>query len=303
MNGLPYYKAYPRDFIEGTIGMPFEVKCAYRVVIDLIYMQGGRLPDDARYISGLLGCSIRKWKSIREELIERGKVVVSGEFLTNYRAEKELETLSKLQDKQRENRSRPNKNNDLQSPTRDHTEPEPDTDKKRDTNVSLKKDSDAQNLRIPPKGDDDAFSEFWDSVPRKVAKGQARKAWKTAVKKAPPETIIAAMKRYAKEREGKDAQFTAHPATWLNGERWADETVPTQDDFHSMISQALGETDGLQRTGQIGNRNTQRLSAPLQTTGTPGSGNGADGTEGNGRGSEQPYSHIIRPRRFTGSGF
>ncbi len=22
MNGLPYYKAYPRDFIEGTVGMP-----------------------------------------------------------------------------------------------------------------------------------------------------------------------------------------------------------------------------------------------------------------------------------------
>ncbi|MFK5283859.1 DUF1376 domain-containing protein, partial [Lacticaseibacillus paracasei] len=56
MNGLPYYKAYPRDFIEGTIGMPFELKGAYRLLLDLIYMQGGRLPDDAKYISGLLGC-------------------------------------------------------------------------------------------------------------------------------------------------------------------------------------------------------------------------------------------------------
>lgn len=82
MNGLPYYKAYPRDFIEGTVGMPFEIKCAYRVVLDLIYMQGGNLPDDARYISGLLGCSIRKWKSIRQALIEAGKITVSGDFLT-----------------------------------------------------------------------------------------------------------------------------------------------------------------------------------------------------------------------------
>lgn len=81
MNGLPYYKAYPRDFIEGTIGMPFEIKCAYRVVLDLIYMQGGELPDDARYISGLLGCSVRKWKSIRSALIQAGKIHVSGEFL------------------------------------------------------------------------------------------------------------------------------------------------------------------------------------------------------------------------------
>lgn len=126
MNGLPYYKAYPRDFIEGTIGMPFEVKCAYRVVLDLIYMQGGNLPDDARYISGLLGCSIRKWKSLRDDLIQRDKLQVSGEFLTNYRAEKELEMLSKLQENQREKASLPRKNRHLQQPWQSQPEPEPE---------------------------------------------------------------------------------------------------------------------------------------------------------------------------------
>lgn len=129
MNGLPYYKAYPRDFIEGTIGLSFEVKCAYRLVLDLVYMQGGNLPDDARYISGLLGCSIRKWKSIRDELVETGKLAVSGEFLTNYRAVSELETLSKLQDKQRENASTPRKNKGLEKPSLNHTEPEPEIKK------------------------------------------------------------------------------------------------------------------------------------------------------------------------------
>lgn len=128
MNGLPYYKAYPRDFIEGTIGMPFELKGAYRLVLDLIYMQGGRLPDDPRYISGLLGCSVRAWNGYRAKLIEMGKLRIIGEFLTNYRADKELESLAKLQDKQRENRSRPNKSNGLQSPKPDQPEPEPEPD-------------------------------------------------------------------------------------------------------------------------------------------------------------------------------
>ncbi|WP_406646904.1 YdaU family protein [Aliisedimentitalea scapharcae] len=137
MNGLPYYKAYPRDFIEGTIGMPFEVKCAYRVVLDLIYMQGGELPDDDRYISGLLGCSIRKWKSIRQTLIDGGKITVSGEFLSNKRAVSELETLSKLQDKKRENASGPRKNNNLAKRQLSHTEPEPEPYKNKDTDVSL----------------------------------------------------------------------------------------------------------------------------------------------------------------------
>jgi len=126
MNGLPYYKAYPRDFLEGTIGMPFEIKCAYRVVLDLIYMQGGRLPDDARYIAGHLGCSLRKWKAIRAELLERRKLKVSGEFLANYRADKELETLAKLQDKQAENARGARKNKDLEKPWPYHTEPEPE---------------------------------------------------------------------------------------------------------------------------------------------------------------------------------
>lgn len=125
MNGLPYYKRYPRDFIEGSVGMSFELKGAYAILLDLIYMQGGELPDDPRYISGLLGVSVRKWNALRSDLIEVGKIQVIGKFLTNYRAVSELESLRKLQDKQAENRARPNKNNNLQSPNNHHTEPEP----------------------------------------------------------------------------------------------------------------------------------------------------------------------------------
>jgi len=136
MNGLPYYKAYPRDFIEGTIGMPFEVKCAYRVVLDLIYMQGGNLPDDARYISGLLGCTIKKWKAIRRQLLDAGKIDVSGEFLTNNRAIIELKTLAKLQENQREKASKPRKNKDLKQPQQSQPEPEPE--EKEEANASSK---------------------------------------------------------------------------------------------------------------------------------------------------------------------
>lgn len=138
MNGLPYYKRYPRDFIEGTIGLSFELKATYSIILDLIYMQGGNLPDDPRYISGLLGVSVRKWNSLRSQLVDAGKIQITGEFLTNYRAVTELESLSKYQDKQAENRSRPNKNKDLQSPKQSpkHHHTEPDTDIE-DTNVSL----------------------------------------------------------------------------------------------------------------------------------------------------------------------
>lgn len=134
MNGLPYYPRYPRDLIEGTVGMTFEEKTTYGFILDLIYLQGGKLPDDPRYIAGILSVSVRKWNSLRSSLIEGGKIQASGGFLTNYRAFMELEKLSKYQDKQSKNRSNPNKNNDLASPAKHHTEPEPYN---KDTKASL----------------------------------------------------------------------------------------------------------------------------------------------------------------------
>ena len=74
---LPYYKRYPRDFLEGTIGLSFEEKGAYAIVLDLIYMRDGGLPDDGRYIAGQLGCSVRMWSKIKTALIEKGKISVT----------------------------------------------------------------------------------------------------------------------------------------------------------------------------------------------------------------------------------
>jgi uncharacterized protein YdaU (DUF1376 family) len=109
--------------------MPFDLKCAYRVLLDLIYMHGGGVPDDAGYISGLLGCSKRKWSAIRAGLIGLRKIEVRGDKLGNYRADFELETLRKLQDIKRENRAAANKINRLPERPFDHTEPDTDTER------------------------------------------------------------------------------------------------------------------------------------------------------------------------------
>lgn len=215
MNGLPYYKAYPRDFIEGTIGMPFELKAAYRLVLDLIYMQGGNLPDDARYISGLLGCTLRKWNSLRGELIAMGKIEINGEFLTNKRAVIELETTRKFTEKQAENRSKPNKNKGLKSPPFDHT----DTDT--DITSSLRSD-----VSIKPDFDSEFEQQFWPIYPRRVGRGQALKAFRSARKQTELETILAGVRRYAEQRRGENPEFTRHASTWLNGQSWLDEADP-----------------------------------------------------------------------------
>lgn len=70
------------------------------------------------------------------------------------------------------------------------------------------------------------FEVFWREAPRKIGKGQAQRAYKTARKTADAETLLAAIKRFAELRRGQEERFTKHPATWLNGECWLDETPP-----------------------------------------------------------------------------
>lgn len=82
-----------------------------------------------------------------------------------------------------------------------------------------------------PQGGRDWFDEFWQEVPRKVAKGNARKAFAKAVKKEHPQRILDGIKAYAEAMRGKDPQFIAHPATWLNGERWTDEAPQASNPF------------------------------------------------------------------------
>lgn len=66
------------------------------------------------------------------------------------------------------------------------------------------------------------FAEFWSAYPKKVAKGDAEKAWK----KHKPDlakclAAIEAAKR-SSDWQKDGGQFIPHPATWINGKRWED---------------------------------------------------------------------------------
>lgn len=79
---------------------------------------------------------------------------------------------------------------------------------------------------------DPDFAAFWAAWPRKVGKGHARKAWRSAVlgRRADPKDVIAAAEQFAAAVRAArtEPQFIPHPATWLNGERYADEAAPAR---------------------------------------------------------------------------
>lgn len=77
---------------------------------------------------------------------------------------------------------------------------------------------------------DEEFDQFWAKYPRREGKGYARTAWAKALKKTDAATLIKEAGAYAARSIGSDPKFIPLPATWLNGERWADEqSTPLAD--------------------------------------------------------------------------
>jgi hypothetical protein len=86
---------------------------------------------------------------------------------------------------------------------------------------------------------DVGFTAFWSAYPKRVAEDAALKAFIVAVQRGvDPEVLIAGAKRYAIERAEEDPRYTKHPATWLNGGCWTDETAgpPVLDNAGNIIA-------------------------------------------------------------------
>lgn len=82
----------------------------------------------------------------------------------------------------------------------------------------------------PPPSEDKILLEFeqWYAVyPLHKGRGQALKAYRLARKKATPDQLLAGAKRY-REDPKRNPDFTKHPATWLHGECWKDESAAAQ---------------------------------------------------------------------------
>ena len=63
------------------------------------------------------------------------------------------------------------------------------------------------------------FDEFWTSYPRKLDKAKAFRAFRSALKRAKFEDILAGVIVYRNDPK-RDPDFTKYPATWLNNDAW-----------------------------------------------------------------------------------
>jgi hypothetical protein len=63
------------------------------------------------------------------------------------------------------------------------------------------------------------FNEFWNAYPRKLDKAKAFRAFKSALKRATFEDILAGVIAYRNDPQ-RNPDFTKYPATWLNSDAW-----------------------------------------------------------------------------------
>lgn len=88
-----------------------------------------------------------------------------------------------------------------------------------------------------PKTDLDAeFENFWSAYPRKNAKGPAKKAFAKARKAISAEKLLAAVNAWPFPEPSERGDFRPYAASWLNAERWEDESVQ-----HAMQAQTERE--------------------------------------------------------------
>jgi uncharacterized protein YdaU (DUF1376 family) len=172
LSSFDWHARYHQAALDGMLMLTLEERGAYNTCLDLIYSRRGPIPDDDRWLAGWMGCSLRKWASLRATLIVKGKLMTvehnGTPSLTNVRAALELETQSKLSRnraetgakggrKRAENLSDPSKNKDLAQATVKltgaQTETEQDKTEERTPNApngaSRPKAQKARSRRVP----------------------------------------------------------------------------------------------------------------------------------------------------------
>src|SRR3990167_1372761 len=91
---------------------------------------------------------------------------------------------------------------------------------------------------VPPEIETE-FAVWWAAWPRKVGGGGAAGAYRRARKLADAPTLLAGVRAYTAslarlKADGKFVPEICYPATWLNGERWADEG-PVQPEHEAKM--------------------------------------------------------------------
>ena len=113
------------------------------------------------------------------------------------------------------------------------------------------------------------FDKFWKEYPKKVAKGDARKAWLQTQKIRPDlDTLLKAVSAAKRTDQWRQdgGKYIPHPATWLRAERWDDDFGIDLGDVVEVGGQIVNwweSATGIEKKGrELGLKSEQFASFP-----------------------------------------
>ena len=222
---MAWYPWYPELYESDTLGLSLSECGAYRRLIDKYMILRRPLPNDDAALARLIGVGINEWQSISVKV--RGFFISREKLLHHKRCDSILDSQDKRARLYSEKakigaKVRWNKNNELNATGTQQAMPvdAKGQDKTRQDRIKKVSKTLATRLRVA-----NGFENFYLEYPKHVGRGAAVKALDRALKKTTLEAILEGVRRYAKYCRDRnvEAKFIAHPATWLNQERWADE--------------------------------------------------------------------------------
>lgn len=207
MASRPWYAFYPKDYEQKTAHLTFVQDCAYRRLLDHYYMSGKPLPANAEHLHRMCRAFADTEQAAIDFILTNFFLKTKRGFVQS-RVKDELAKAESLS----ETRRKAAKSRYAKAPAiavQKHTQSQSQSHKKKETDSA---DKSAM------------FVEFWAEYPKKVARRAAERAYLSALSRAPAAEVLAGLKRYRLTVDGKEPRYIAHAATWLNADRWADES-------------------------------------------------------------------------------
>lgn len=214
MTDYPYLPLWTDNYLADTRHLTTKEHGAYLLLLMTAWRSHDcTLPDDDRLLARFCSMGLREWIKIRPTVLGFFEVK-DGKLLNS----KLIETRSFASSRRDTNRVNGMKGGlakalKYKEPILANATIPPDV--RHSENVTSKLN---QSISISH-----YFDEWWNVYPRKVGKSAARQAFENALNKIQVSKLIKATKEYA--AVDVEIQYQAYPATWLNQERWTDDTT------------------------------------------------------------------------------
>lgn len=185
-----------------------------------ITLERGQLSASFRYLAEIWGWNLNVVQRFLNRLIADGMVCVDNETGTmviticnydKYQLDEDSESTAEAVESGRHEYDERMPNKHIIRESKNH----------KNKNLGQKSFFDAGSEPQSQPDSEREWSEFWTIYPHKVAKATAKKSFMAARKKVLFADLMDGLRRYIASKPS-DREW-CHAATWLNGERWADQ--------------------------------------------------------------------------------